>query len=159
MDQKIEFNELISDIIKNLRFKKLKNEKHHGITRLDHSLNVAKVTYYFAKKLNMKNYKEITRAALLHDLFFNSEVDGEISLLKHPSVAAINAKKEFNIGDIEESMIKSHMFPLILKIPKNKESWLLVSTDKIVAAYEMLKYKLPLKAEIYYLLFINLITK
>lgn len=159
MNSKFEFNEIVADIIKNDVFKNLENEAHHGITRLDHSLNVARVTYFFAKKAKMKNYKLITRAALLHDLFTDDEVNGKLSLVTHPSVAADNAKKEFQVTDLEYSMIKSHMFPLSVNLPKNKESVLLLTTDKIVATYEMLKYKLPLYSGMCYFLLFNLFLK
>ncbi len=151
MKRELEFNEIVADIIRSDKFLSLKKEAHHGINRLEHSLNVAKVTYMFAKRFNMKNYREITRAALLHDLFNNEELDGVISLTNHPKKAADNAKKEFNITDLEYSMIASHMFPLTFKVPSNKESWLLVSTDKLVAIYEMFRYKLPQYAGTYYL--------
>lgn len=151
MKKDLEFSEIIADIIRSDKFLSLKNEAHHGISRLDHSINVAKVTYMFSKRFNMENYREITRAALLHDLFNDEELKGKISLTNHPNKAAENAKKEFNISDLEYSMIESHMFPLTFKIPSNKESWLLVSTDKLVAIYEMFRYKLPQYAGTYYL--------
>lgn len=157
MSYKMEFNNIISDILKHEAFLKLKNENHHGITRLDHSINVAKLTYYFAKKSRMKNYISVTRAALLHDFFSNDQLEGEIKVLNHPAVAAENAKKYFDISDLEYSMIKTHMFPMTFSIPKNKESWLLVSSDKLVASYEMLKYKVPQYTGMYYLLLINII--
>ena len=153
-----EFDYIVKDIVNNTKFKKMKNEVHHGMNRMDHSLNVAKLTYKFAKRINMKNYVLLTRAALMHDLFLNEELVGKINLVSHPLVAAQNARKEFNISDLEFSIIKSHMFPLTTSIPKNKESWVLTTTDKIVALFECIKYKIPLRAVATYLLILNFIV-
>lgn len=157
MSYKVEFNNIIADILKNKEFLKLREENHHGISRLEHSINVAKVTYYFAKQSRLKNVYEVTRAALLHDFFTNDQLEGKINLIAHPTVAAENAKRVFNVTDLEYNMIKSHMFPVNLTIPTSKEGWMLTTADKIVASYEMLKYKVPLYTGVYYLLFINLI--
>ncbi|MFI3260516.1 MAG: HD domain-containing protein [bacterium] len=159
MKKELEFNEIIFDILKNDKFISLKYEKHHGISRLEHSLNVAKMAYYFSKIIGLKKYKEITRAALLHDFYNDSELEGEISLINHPKVAADNAKKVFNVSSFEYNMIKSHMFPLTFCLPNNYGSLILTLTDKIVATYEMLMYKLPLYTGTYYLLLTKILLK
>ena len=83
INKEVEFNSIISDILKNKEFIDLKYEIHHGISRLDHSLNVARLTYKMCKRLHVKNYKEITRAALLHD-FFRTEDVPDKCFLNHP---------------------------------------------------------------------------
>ena len=65
--KQIEFNNIISDILKNQEIIDLRYEFHHGISRLDHSLNVAKLTFNICKTFNIDTIKETTRAALLHD--------------------------------------------------------------------------------------------
>ena len=132
-----EFELIINDINKNKEFLKLKNIKHHGITRYDHCFRVSYYTYLITKKLNL-NYISATRAALLHD-FFTSEVENEGSvkrLRKHPSIAVENAKKYFEINDLEEDIIKKHMFPVTIIPPKYLESWIVDIIDDISAIYE-----------------------
>ena len=51
---KDEFYSLVEDITNNQKFNKLNKEIHHGISRFDHSLRVAKWTYLVAKCLHMK---------------------------------------------------------------------------------------------------------
>ena len=104
IDDEIEFNNIVNDILKNEEFIELKYEIHHGISRLDHSLSVAHLTYRIARFLRIKKYKEITRAALLHDFFKSIEVP-ENSFVKHPLVAAKNAKEVFEI-DRNRSLLK-----------------------------------------------------
>lgn len=71
--QNKEFQRIISPITSDERFQKLKDIKHHGITRYEHSLRVAYYSYRVTKLLHL-DYKETTEAALLHD-FFMEEVD------------------------------------------------------------------------------------
>lgn len=143
IDKEVEFNNIISDILKNKEFIDLKYEIHHGISRLDHSLNVARVTYRICKRLHVKNYEEITRAALLHDFFKSIEVP-EKSFLLHPLKAAENAKKNFEISKMQENIISAHMFPISKSMPKYVGSWIVSGADKAVAIYECTKYKAPL---------------
>lgn len=132
-----EFYEINKDIFENKEFNKLKNYKHHGITRYEHSINVSYLTYKVTRKI-CKNYKEITRAALLHDFFTDEveEVNSLKKLINHPKYALENAKKSFNISKLQEDIILSHMFPIGIRIPKYKESWIVDLIDDYVAVCE-----------------------
>ena len=143
INKEVEFNNIISDILKNKEFIDLKYEIHHGISRLDHSLNVARLTYKMCKRLHVKNYEEITRAALLHD-FFRTEDVPEKCFLNHPLKAVENSKKNFEISDFQENIIAAHMFPVTKTIPKHVGSWIVSGADKAVAIYECTKYKVPI---------------
>ena len=143
INKEVEFNNIIRDILKNKEFIDLKYEIHHGISRLDHSLNVARLTYKMCKRLHVKNYEEITRAALLHD-FFRTEDVPEKCFLNHPLKAVENSKKNFEISDFQENIIAAHMFPVTKNIPKHVGSWIVSGADKAVAIYECTKYKVPL---------------
>ena len=143
INKEVEFNNIISDILKNKEFIDLKYEIHHGISRLDHSLNVARLTYKMCKRLHVKNYEEITRAALLHD-FFRTEDVPEKCFLNHPLKAVECSKKNFEISDFQENIIAAHMFPVTKNIPKHVGSWIVSGADKAVAIYECTKYKVPL---------------
>lgn len=143
INKEVEFNNIISDILKNKEFIDLKYEIHHGISRLDHSLNVARLTYKMCKRLHVKNYEEITRAALLHDFFRTDDVP-EKCFLNHPLKAVECSKKNFEISDFQENIIAAHMFPVTKTIPKHVGSWIVSGADKAVAIYECTKYKVPL---------------
>ena len=68
-----EFFSIIDSYYNHSEVQKLSNYKHHGITRLDHSLRVAFYTYVVTKYLGL-NYKDATVAALLHDFFLDEVV-------------------------------------------------------------------------------------
>lgn len=156
-----EFNSLVQDIIENKKFNRLNKELHHGITRYAHSVRVAKWTYYVAKLFNMKNINETTRAALLHDFYEDDDLKDVSNIKKlgeHPNIALENSLLYYNLNAMQQDIIKSHMFPCNLNIPKYKESFLVGTVDKAVSTYEMLKYKLGLYMGIY-LLFLFEIVK
>ena len=143
MKNDISFDYISKDILKNRKFQKISYESHHGISRMEHSMRVAKYVYKISKKLNL-DYVSATRAAILHDFFTNEEFGENHGLIQgvvHPHIALQNAKGEFELNKIEENAIETHMFPLNMKLPKYKESWVLTGTDKIVAVYEYLSYK------------------
>ncbi len=157
MAKDIEFNKIISDIIKNDEFIKLKYEDHHGITRLEHSLSVAKVAYKLSSKLSYEKKCENTRAALLHDFFTDEDFTGKYKFFNHPELACENAINHFNINERQINAIKAHMFPTAKVLPKYSTSWIVTLSDKIVAVYELLKYKAPLRVGAHTLLLINLL--
>ena len=155
INKEVEFNNIISDILKNKEFINLKYEIHHGISRLDHSLNVARLTYKMCKKFHIKNYEEITRAALLHDFFRSSEVANKC-FLNHPIKAVANSKKNFEISSFQENIIAAHMFPVTKTLPKHVGSWIVSGADKAVAIYECSKYKVPLTIAAAFLFCMNI---
>ena len=143
MKNDLSFETISKDILSNRKFQKISYEKHHGITRMDHTLRVAKYVYKISKKLNL-DYESATRAALLHDFFVDKEYGNNKGIMKgvvHPHIALTNSKGEFKLNAIEENAIESHMFPLNKTIPKYKESWILTLVDKSVAIFECLTYK------------------
>ena len=133
----LEFNRIIENIDNNLEFQKLKNIKHHGITRYDHSIRVAYYTFLITSFLHL-NYKEATIAALLHDFFTDevSSANGVKRLQLHPKFALNNAKKITDISKLQEDSMRTHMFPVTIRPPKYLESWIVDIVDDISAIYE-----------------------
>lgn len=157
----LSFYILVNDILENDKFKKLNNYKHHGLTRLEHSIKVSYYSYKVAKKLKL-NYKATARAGLLHDFFINEDLSNKkqkFSMFFHPYSSLDNSCKYFNLTDIEKDIIITHMFPTLPhKVPKYLESWLVSAVDKIVATEEFYtsyakpyKYKL---SNLYLMLFL-----
>lgn len=132
-----EFNSIITDIINNKEFQKMKKITHHGITRFNHSLRVSYYTYLVTKKLKL-NYIDATRAALLHD-FFSDETENmktKKALKEHPKIALDNSKKYYELSKMQEDIILKHMYPITTKMPKYKESWIVDIVDDVASLYE-----------------------
>ena len=133
---------ILKEVTSNDDYQKLKNEKHHGISRYEHLVRVAKRTFIITKKRNL-NYKEATRGALLHDFFYSSEVNTHTlrGVYRHPILAYKRSKEMYKLTDKESNVIKAHMFPLAKEFPKSKEAWIVLLVDKGVGLKEFVKYK------------------
>lgn len=132
-----EFDNLINEYLMHPKVQEMSKYKHHGITRLEHSIRVAYYTFKVCKKLRL-NYKEATIAALLHD-FFLDEVEKENGidrLIHHPKYAAENAEFYFKINEFQKDIILRHMFPVTFIPPKYLEGWIVDTVDNIASIYE-----------------------
>lgn len=155
-----EFHEIVKDILENDSFQALDQELHHGISRYMHSVRVAKMTYQVAKKLNW-DYEKVTRAALLHDFFFNSQMEecnAAQAWYRHPEIALSNSLKYFELDEVQKNTVVSHMFPSCKVMPKYKEGWLLTFVDKWIAFYEMYRFKTSLVLGIWTIFLFNMIS-
>ena len=134
-----EYFNIIDDILNNDKFKKTADCKHHGLTRMQHSLKVSYYSYIIAKKLKL-DYRAVARAGLLHDFFVENDLDGKkkkFSVFFHPYKSLENSVYYFDLNDMEKDIIISHMFPTLPhKVPKYLESWLVSFVDKTIATYE-----------------------
>jgi len=139
-DYGYEYFSLVQDILDNDEFQKLSDIVHHGSNRLDHCLRVSYWSYLVSKALHL-DYEKVTRAALLHDFFFEvnekaKQKDRISTLIKHPTYALENSLKYFELTEMEQDIISTHMFPINFRIPKFIESWLVDVIDDVVAIYE-----------------------
>ena len=153
----LEYNSLINDILENKDFMKIDEVEHHGTSRLEHSLRVSYYSYKLTKKLKL-NYIDTARAGLLHDFFMSYEdrtsKERFLSTFTHPKYALINASNNFELSNREKDIIRTHMFPINLAIPKYAESWIVSIVDKIVGTYEFIKsYRYQLSYATNYLYF------
>lgn len=139
MRKKEKFEYLFGDYLNHPKVVETKNYDHHGINRFDHSYRVALHTYNITKAFHL-NYNSATKAAILHDFFLDEVADENAikKLTNHPQVAVDNAKKYFDINEMEEDIIKKHMFPITLSPPKYIEGWIVDIVDDYVSIYERL---------------------
>lgn len=137
-----EYYSYVSEILENEKFKKLKKYNHHGIiTRYEHSLDVSYMNYKICKHFNL-DYISAARAGLLHDFFLNDVENKDIKdffKCLHPQVALNNAMQVFELNDIEKDIIICHMWPLTLRLPKYKETYIITISDKICCINDLVK--------------------
>ena len=156
-----EYSKIVYHILINEEFNKIKAIEHHGVTRYEHSLKVSYYSYKIAKILHL-DYEDVARGGLLHDFFLSSEERNKkerfISTFTHPKKAVAKAIENFELDEKEIDMIRTHMCPINLAIPKYAESWVVSAVDKIVALTEFSKtfgYRLAYIANVYFILLIN----
>ena len=145
----LQYMSIVNNILDNDEFLKIKKIEHHGISRFDHSLKVSYYSYKIAKAMRL-DYEQTAIGGLLHDFFLSPEnrtqKDRMKSVFVHPKQAVAMAKSQFELTKKEEDMIRSHMFPINLSVPKYAESWIVSMVDKCVAANEFaIKFRFRLK--------------
>ena len=140
-----EFVEIIKDLMTNETVQKMKDYKQHYDTScFEHCRNVAYYSYLICRKYNL-DYVSVARAGMLHDLFlydWRQRQDGRKGLhaFTHPKTALENASKLFSLNEKECDIILKHMWPLTIKFPKYKESYVIVFADKYSAILEGIQY-------------------
>ncbi len=145
----LQYMSIVNNILDNDEFLKIKQIEHHGISRYDHSIKVSYYSYKIAKALHL-DYEQTAVGGLLHDFFLSPEdrtqKDRMKSVFTHPKHAVEMAKSQFELTKKEEDMIRSHMFPINLSVPKYAESWIVSMVDKCVATNEFaVKFRFRLK--------------
>ena len=133
---------IVKDILSNSEFAKMENIVHHKANRMLHLLRVSYYSYLVSKFLRL-DYISTARGALLHDFFyednnklkFKKKVE---SILKHPKRALENSKKQFELNNLEQDIIVSHMFPIGLRLPRYFESWIVDIVDDIASIFEVI---------------------
>ena len=132
-------------ILNDPRFQKLRSFEHHGPanTVYDHSLAVTRAAYRIACALHLSEEEtaSVVRAALLHDFFMYNWNDPAsmrpLHGFTHAREALCNAQKQFELNEIERDVIKKHMFPLNIALPRYRETALVSAADKISAVMEL----------------------
>ena len=117
--------------------------QHGGISVHQHCVSVAYLSCWIAWRLHLKvEYSSLIRGALLHDYFLYDWHDKDSSHklhgFHHAKTALKNASLDFELTEIEKDIIAKHMFPLNIKLPKYRESYIVTLADKICSSYEVL---------------------
>lgn len=143
------------DIIHSEKFQELENYMQHGnLTVKDHSINVANKAINYVDKYNIKcDKKSLVTGALLHDFFLYDWHDkgnrvGNFHAFTHPKTALKNAKQYYKLNKIEKDIIKNHMWPTTVILPKSKEAWIIIWVDKVCAFLETFNFEILIKGEL-----------
>ena len=123
---------------------------HRGSNCYLHSFKVAKKAIKNAIRFYRKiNLDTVLISAILHDYYlYDWRVDKEKRRhhgSRHPYIASIHAKEDFDVTPEVQKSIRSHMWPIgFTHFPNNREALVLSTSDKFVAFVESLtckKYK------------------
>ena len=130
-----------SDILASEGMQKSRAFVQHGTQSIyDHSLHVTSMCIRLSRKFHIRiDERALVRGALLHDYFlYDWHEDGhKWHGFHHAATSLKNARRDFEIGQIEADMIWCHMFPLNLRVPRCRESWILCVADKISSVAEL----------------------
>ncbi|BCN30299.1 HD domain-containing protein [Anaeromicropila herbilytica] len=115
--------------------------QHGNVTCLDHCIAVSYLSFCLCKKLRIKvDFESLIRGALLHDYFLYDwhikDKNRPLHAFYHPKCAYKNARKVFDLTEIEKDIILKHMWPLTLSVPSYKEAFIVCIADKICSVVE-----------------------
>lgn len=115
------------DVLENRDMQALRTFPQHGtVSRYEHCLAVCYIALRLADKWRVRvDRRSMVRGALLHGF-------------THAREALCNAQKQFELNEIERDVIKKHMFPLNIALPRYRETALVSAADKISAVMELL---------------------
>ncbi|MCI1930454.1 MAG: hydrolase [Clostridia bacterium] len=135
-----EYLECVNDILENETYMKLQDVyQHHYTSRYQHCVNVSYYSFVFCRFVHFDK-RSAARAGLLHDFYFydwhRPLKIRKNHILWHPLVAYDNARKQFDVNNIEEDAIKRHMWPGTPLLPKYKEGVVVSIADKFCATME-----------------------
>lgn len=137
------FYGILEELCKNTRILESCQYMQHGSTSVfRHSVSVAYVCYYLAEKMNAPvDKRSLIRGALLHDYFLYDWHEKDASHkwhgFHHAKRAWENALRDIpDLNEVEQDMIRCHMFPLNPIPPKYMEGWFLCCADKICSGTE-----------------------
>ena len=134
------YYDCIKEVVHTEIFLSMENYIHHGkVSCLEHSLHVSYYSYLISKRLGV-DIQSTTRGALLHDFFLYdwhcTKTEGGLHGFTHSKLALENANKHFELNEVEKDIILKHMWPLTWRLPKFKESFVVMLADKYCATIE-----------------------
>ena len=127
------------DVLENRDMQALRTFPQHGtVSRYEHCLAVCYIALRLADKWRVRvDRRSMVRGALLHDFFMYNWNDPAsmrpLHGFTHAREALCNAQKQFELNEIERDVIKKHMFPLNIALPRYRETALVSAADKISA--------------------------
>lgn len=145
-EQKQKFYMVLEEVCKTSRILESHCYIQHGTTSVfRHSVSVAYLSYYLAQKMHAPvDIHSLIRGALLHDYFLYDwhEKDDAHKWhgFHHANTAWKNAMRDLpDLNEVEQDMIRCHMFPLNVVPPKYMEGWILCCADKICSGVETME--------------------
>jgi uncharacterized protein len=138
-----EYKEYIYELISHEKVLSMREFiQHSNISCLEHSLCVSYRSYLLCKKLRL-DYKSAARGGLLHDFFlYDWHTDKPYKGLHgfiHPKVALENVNRYFSFNRREKDIVEKHMWPLTVRLPRYKESFVVSLMDKVCALMEIMR--------------------
>lgn len=115
--------------------------QHSMVSTLEHCLFVSFMSFIICRFFKL-NYYSAARGGLLHDLFLydwhDIEHRGKLHGLTHPTKALENANVYFKLSKMEQDIIVKHMWPITIKFPRYRESFVVSLADKFCACAEVM---------------------
>lgn len=142
IDELHEFSQIVKPLLVHPEVANLVHFRHHRmITRLEHCLEVAWLSYMLARRFSLDG-AAAARGGLLHDLFLYEWLTEGPRLhgFRHPRICLENAQKIAVLSEKEEDIIRKHMWPMTFLPPRYIESWIVCFVDTYCTVKDYLAF-------------------
>lgn len=144
-----EFGEYVScveDLLDNSTVRRMDDFcQHGGVSTLNHCISVSYDSFLFCRRAGL-DYRSAARGGLLHDLYlYDWHVKNGhhgMHAFTHPYAALDNAMTVSELNPREKDIIKKHMWPLTVIVPRFPETMVVSCVDKYCALREFIVNKL-----------------
>ena len=116
--------------------------QHGAITTYDHVECVTQMCFLVNRRWHLgANELALVMGAFMHDFYLydwhENDRSHRLHGYHHPDTSCENAVTYFQVGELVQHMIRTHMWPLtITKLPRSREAWILCLVDKYISTEE-----------------------
>ena len=116
--------------------------QHGAITTYDHVECVTQMCFLVNRRWHLgANERALVMGAFMHDFYLydwhENDRSHRLHGYHHPDTSCENAVTYFQVGELVQHMIRTHMWPLtITKLPRSREAWILCLVDKYISTKE-----------------------
>ena len=135
---------LLEKMAEDSRVLQMKKYVQHGkVSTYDHCRKVADLSCGLNRHMHLHaDPGTLVQGAMLHDYYLYDwhHKDGgthDWHGFIHAEKASANAKRDFDVDEKVQDVIRSHMWPLNLsRLPRSREAWIVCIADKCVSLQE-----------------------
>ena len=145
-EEELVFRRLSEKYLSHEKVKEMRGFIQHGsMDTYSHCVQVARMSFYLNRRLHLSaDESALIAGALLHDFYLYDWHDKDPSHrlhgFFHPAKACENAVRYFDIGPLEQHIIRAHMWPLTLRsVPLSREALIVCLADKWCSAAETIR--------------------
>ena len=116
--------------------------QHGTVSTYDHVERVTKLCFLINRRWHLgADERALVIGAFMHDFYLydwhENDRSHRLHGYHHPDTSCENAVTYFQIGELVQHMIRTHMWPLtITKLPRSREAWILCLVDKYISTEE-----------------------